>query len=165
MCGFDGSASAEAAVGWAGWIASCCGADVIVVSVYDWNPMIGDSTNQEMIGQRRSELEAATSRLRDRGVRCRTMVETGDSRIVLLAVAQLHSADLIVVGSRGRSQIAELLLGSVAQYLTHHSDIPVVVVPMSRAGERSRESDAASETPPASPSDGKRFDEPDRSDR
>ena len=150
VCGFDGSASAEAAVGWAGWIASCCGAEVIVVSVYDWNPMIGDSTNQEMIGQRRSELEAATSRLRARGVRCRTMVETGDSRVVLLAVAQLHS---------------ELLLGSVAHYLTHHSDIPVVVVPVSREGEGSAGSDAVSDTSSASPSVGKGFDEPDRSDR
>ena len=165
VCGFDGSASAEAAVGWAGWTASCCGAEVIGVNVYDWNPMIGDSTNQEMIGQRRSELEAATSRLRARGVRCRTMVETGDSRVVLLAVAQLHSADLIVVGSRGRSQIAELLLGSVAHYLTHHSDIPVVVVPVSREGEGSAGSDAVSDTSSASPSVGKGFDEPDRSDR
>lgn len=132
VCGYDGSASAEAAVEWAGWIANCCDAEVIVVSVYDWNPMIGDATNQEMIDQRRSELEVGTATLREQEIRNRLIVETGDSRTVLLAVAQLHRADLIVVGSRGRSQIAEILLGSVAHYLTHHSDIPVVVVPVAR---------------------------------
>ncbi len=35
----------------------------------------------------------------------------------------------IVLGSRGRSQIAEILHGSVAHVLTHHSSILVVVVP------------------------------------
>jgi nucleotide-binding universal stress UspA family protein len=130
VCGFDGSPSSQAAVDWAGALAACCDAEVIVVSVYDWNPMVGESTNQEMIDQRTEELDTlGTAGLRERGVRHRTIVETGDSRLILLAVCQLHRADLLVVGSRGRSQLAEIMLGSVAHYLTHHAEVPVVVVP------------------------------------
>jgi nucleotide-binding universal stress UspA family protein len=130
VCGFDGSANARAAVEWAGLLADCCDSEVAVVGVYDWNPMLGESTNQEMIELRQEEIDAAAaSALGHRGVRYRTIVETGDSRTVLLAVAQLLHAELLVVGSRGRSQLAEVVLGSVAHYLTHNSDIPVVVVP------------------------------------
>ncbi len=40
-----------------------------------------------------------------------------------------RSADLLVVGSRGRSAVAEALLGSVASYCVKHAHVPVVVVP------------------------------------
>ena len=129
VCGFDGSPSSEAAVAWAGRLARCCGSEVIVVGVYDWNPMVGDATNQEMMDALDAELQSVLPRLEEHNVRCRALVETGDSRSVLLAEAYRHTAEVIVVGSRGRSQLAEILLGSVAHFLTHHSSIPVVVVP------------------------------------
>jgi nucleotide-binding universal stress UspA family protein len=129
VCGYDGSPSSKAAVAWAGRLARCSDAEVIVVCVYDWNPMVGDATNQEMIDALQAELESVRPGLEELGVRCRTVVETGDSRSVLLALAYRHKAEAIVVGSRGRSQLAEILLGSVAHFLTHHSTIPVVVVP------------------------------------
>ena len=44
-------------------------------------------------------------------------------------LARCCGAEVIVVGRTGRSQIAEILLGSVTHFLTHHSTIPVVVVP------------------------------------
>lgn len=40
------------------------------------------------------------------------------------------AADLLVVGTRGRSLVATALLGSVSQYCVNHASIPVVVVPM-----------------------------------
>ncbi|MCP3990941.1 MAG: universal stress protein [Actinomycetia bacterium] len=44
-------------------------------------------------------------------------------------VAASSSADLLVVGSRGRSAVAEALLGSVASYCVKHAHVPVAVVP------------------------------------
>jgi len=38
-------------------------------------------------------------------------------------------ADLLVVGSRGRSGIASLVLGSVSQHCAQHAECPVVIVP------------------------------------
>jgi nucleotide-binding universal stress UspA family protein len=35
----------------------------------------------------------------------------------------------LVIGARGHSGIAGILLGSVADYITRHATVPVVVVP------------------------------------
>jgi nucleotide-binding universal stress UspA family protein len=43
-------------------------------------------------------------------------------------LAQTWSADLIVVGSRGRTGIKEMLLGSVSNYVTHHAPCSVLIV-------------------------------------
>ena len=47
----------------------------------------------------------------------------------LIDVAESHQAGLIVVGTRGRSDIASMLLGSVAHETVHKSPLPVLVVP------------------------------------
>lgn len=46
----------------------------------------------------------------------------------ILQTALEHRADLIVLGTHGRSGIDRLLLGSVAQTVSHHSKIPVLLV-------------------------------------
>jgi nucleotide-binding universal stress UspA family protein len=47
---------------------------------------------------------------------------------------------VIVVGSRGRSALREIRLGSVAMATLHHSPCPVVVVPhRARAGTEPQE--------------------------
>ena len=35
---------------------------------------------------------------------------------------------MIVAGNRGRSPVVELMLGSVAEYVSHHAPVPVVIV-------------------------------------
>ena len=47
----------------------------------------------------------------------------------LIDVAQSHQAGLIVVGTRGRSDIVSMLLGSVAHEAVHKSPLPVLIVP------------------------------------
>jgi nucleotide-binding universal stress UspA family protein len=66
--------------------------------------------------------------LRDLGLPVQTEVALGDPREVILRVAQEHSADLIVVGSHGRSGIPKLLMGSVASHVVTHAPCNVLVV-------------------------------------
>lgn len=40
-----------------------------------------------------------------------------------------RDAALLVVGSRGHSAVGSFLLGSVSNYVAHHSSCPVVIVP------------------------------------
>jgi nucleotide-binding universal stress UspA family protein len=47
----------------------------------------------------------------------------------LAATARCHQAAVLVVGSRGRSAVREILLGSVAMAVLHHAYRPVMVVP------------------------------------
>ncbi len=47
---------------------------------------------------------------------------------VLCKKAQELSAVAIVMASHNRGKMSQLLVGSVTQYATHHSKVPVVVV-------------------------------------
>jgi len=53
--------------------------------------------------------------------------EEGDPATVLLEYGR--SADLMVVGRRGRGQLSGLLLGSVSQKLATLSTVPMAIVP------------------------------------
>ena len=55
-------------------------------------------------------------------------VDFGDPADVILSVADKDGADLIVVGSRGLGEYAELLLGSVSRKILHLAKVPVMVV-------------------------------------
>lgn len=51
--------------------------------------------------------------------------EAGES---LCQLAKSWGADLIVVGRRGRTGLAEAILGSVSNYVTHHAPCSVLVI-------------------------------------
>ncbi|MBV1789968.1 universal stress protein [Marinobacterium sp. D7] len=48
----------------------------------------------------------------------------------ILKAAHRFDADLIVMGDRSSSSLARVFLGSTAQKVIHHSDIPVLIVPL-----------------------------------
>jgi nucleotide-binding universal stress UspA family protein len=48
----------------------------------------------------------------------------------ILDVAHELASELIVIGTRGRTAVQPNLLGFVAVSVVHHSDVPVLVVPM-----------------------------------
>lgn len=52
----------------------------------------------------------------------------GDCADVILAEAVEHKADVIVMGTHGRTGVKRLLLGSVAERVLRRADVPVVVV-------------------------------------
>jgi nucleotide-binding universal stress UspA family protein len=72
--------------------------------------------------------EQGASRLRDAGLVARGLVKRGDPRVVLEETARSEQADILVVGSHGRSGIKRLFLGSVATHVVTHAPCPVLVV-------------------------------------
>lgn len=71
-------------------------------------------------------LETAVSRLAE-GPKVERKVLEGRAPVVLLDRAR--SADLLVVGTRGRGAASEIFLGSTAQACVHRAPVPVVIVP------------------------------------
>jgi nucleotide-binding universal stress UspA family protein len=72
--------------------------------------------------------ERGASELQAANLRARPRMLSGDPRHALLNEARAFKADLIVVGSHGRSGVAKLLLGSVASHVVSHAPCSVLVV-------------------------------------
>lgn len=60
-------------------------------------------------------------------------VEAGHPQDVIVRLARDWSADMIVVGSHGRTGVGRALLGSVAEAVVRHAPCPVLVVRSSDA--------------------------------
>lgn len=76
------------------------------------------------IEQLQKDVERATAA----GIRAQFTQTGGEPSAVTCEVARAWDADLIVVGSRGRTGLSELLLGSVSSYVMHHAHCSVLVV-------------------------------------
>lgn len=50
----------------------------------------------------------------------------------ILKTAETWCADLIVIGTHGRTGLQHLLMGSVAEYIVRHSKTPVLVVSLKK---------------------------------
>ncbi|KAK1264115.1 hypothetical protein QJS04_geneDACA009427 [Acorus gramineus] len=57
-----------------------------------------------------------------------TVVLEGDPKEMICQAAEEHRAGLLVVGSRGLSNIKRVFLGSVSDYCAHHARCPIVIV-------------------------------------
>jgi nucleotide-binding universal stress UspA family protein len=72
--------------------------------------------------------EFCSQAFRRRGIECQGVVREGmPSRQVLDAANEFH-ADRIVLGTRSRSKLSKLLLGSVAEQVLRSAKIPVITV-------------------------------------
>ena len=65
---------------------------------------------------------------RDLGFSVTTTVAQGDPRDAIVEAATAGRADLIVLGSHGRTGLARVLLGSVAYHVVQHAPCNVVTV-------------------------------------
>lgn len=54
--------------------------------------------------------------------------EVGEPGRAICSLAQRWGADLIVVGRRGNRGLAEMILGSVSNYVVHHAPCSVLVI-------------------------------------
>ena len=90
--------------------------------------------------------ERAAARLRDAGLVARGVMKRGDPRIVLEENARSEQADLVIVGSHGRSGLKKLFLGSVADHVVAHAPCPVLVVKTSAWHKTETEAERAAAT-------------------
>ncbi|WP_116950717.1 universal stress protein [Jiangella endophytica] len=77
-----------------------------------------------------AELAAVSQQLKDAGIEAevRQLVRGMDVAEDLIAVAEEHAADIIVIGLRRRSPVGKLILGSNAQRILLDAPCPVLAV-------------------------------------
>ena len=83
-----------------------------------------------------SYIEQELAKLADRatkmGVTCRTRMLEGTAAVEIVKRARDLDAGLVVVGTHGRTGLAHVLLGSVAEKIVRRSTCPVLTVPFSK---------------------------------
>ena len=142
MVGVDGSETSDEALRWAAEEARLRSARLVAVHAWSFIPPqpIGDPgmlavSPGDLPGQLEAESDAARVAL-DGAVDTVLGAETGlevERKLVELdageaLVAESADADLVVVGSHGRTGFRAALLGSVSRHVVDHAKCPVVVV-------------------------------------
>jgi len=129
---YDKSPGSEKALELAADLAKAVSADLSVVSVID-SPLVAfeldniATQKHALKAEGENTIAAGKKRGEELGVKVTGTVLEGNPADALIKYAQKENAYLIVVGSRGLGGFESLLLGSVAQALVTHSDIPVLV--------------------------------------
>lgn len=80
------------------------------------------------VEDRAEVLEEGAARLADRGVDVRVVEAISDPADAIVEVARETDADLVVVGTRGRTRAARALLGSVSQKVLREAPCDVLIV-------------------------------------
>ncbi|KAB0654151.1 MULTISPECIES: universal stress protein [Acinetobacter] len=134
----DGSETSHAAVEKAVEFAKAFGSKITVVQALVLDPYIAAeyisaSQTNDLIERARTSIEeslaAAKAKFNEQGIEVETKLLEGQviHREIIRAAEELH-ADLIIIGSHGRTGFKKLFLGSVAQSLLGESHVPVLIV-------------------------------------
>ncbi len=76
----------------------------------------------------KKELEAIKDQYAQ--LKIKVVVFVGDPKLSIIDRAVEKSANIIVIGTHGRTGLMNLLMGSTAEYVVRHSPIPVLVIPL-----------------------------------
>jgi nucleotide-binding universal stress UspA family protein len=132
----DGSKGAAKAARFAAELAAAMHAELVLLHVFD-APAVAqmglEALDREGVAHAKEyvakgSFDAARAAIGDIKVSVTTHSELGHPAHGIVAFAEGSKADLVVMGTRGRSEIAELLLGSVSEYVIRNAPCPVTVV-------------------------------------
>jgi nucleotide-binding universal stress UspA family protein len=138
MVATDGSNGANRAVDIAAELARALGGDLLIATVAD--TLLGEEARQlaraegsigdAMEALMTQTLKTAEVRAHHLGVsQVKLRTGAGDVAQSLMNIAATSSVEMVVLGRRGRGQLAGLLLGSISQKLVSLAPCTVVVVP------------------------------------
>ena len=133
LVGVDGSKHAEKAAQYARGVARTQGAELLLLFCPGNIPrLIGGGAREGL----QKELEEAGRKVVDgykdlcagSDVRYHVDVRLGDPANAIIRYAEENGVDLIVLGSRGLTELEGLFLGSVPHHVRHRCACPVLIV-------------------------------------
>jgi nucleotide-binding universal stress UspA family protein len=92
----------------------------------DMGAMSQIAEEQRLLAQR--ELDKIVGRLRDGGLKARSLLRVGAPFLEIIHAAQTENADLIVMGTHGRTGLTHVLLGSVAERVVQKAPCAVLTI-------------------------------------
>ena len=133
VVGVDGSPESKAALKWAIDEARLRGTELLALCAWAYPVASGalaqapiPSAGDFLLKEAEEMLDAALAEAGSEGVQVRQAVVEGDAATALREASE--HAQLLVVGSRGLSGVASMLLGSVSRRCAHEAACPVVIV-------------------------------------
>ena len=68
-------------------------------------------------------------KLEEEKIKGSVMFEVGRPGETVIQAAEKNQATMIIMGTRGFGLVRRTILGSVSEYVIHHTKVPVTVVP------------------------------------
>jgi len=132
LLGYDESAPAKRALEHALELARRFGAELLVVTVVRI-PESGLLAEVEGVIDTAEEhykeaFAAMAKRAEREGVKLTAEIVAGHPAEQLVHLAELRHADLVVIGSRGRSKVSRWMLGSVSERVLRYAHCPVTII-------------------------------------
>ncbi|MGH6691341.1 MAG: universal stress protein [Gammaproteobacteria bacterium] len=117
-------------------LAKALGSEVMLVHVFVEAPVYGDppavTTAWEVVVEAQKwvadELERWADQARKTGIDVRTIVLTGSPASEIVRHANEAHADVVIMGTHGRTGLSRVLLGSVAERVIRTAPCPVLTV-------------------------------------
>jgi nucleotide-binding universal stress UspA family protein len=126
----DFSAGSEHAFYLACSLARTHGGRLIVVHVVPPPVAHGEIVARRQYPDYYEQLKGELNRLEplDRSIHVERRLEDGDPATVILRIARETPCDLIVMGTQGRTGLARVLMGSVAEQVVRRAPCPVLTI-------------------------------------
>jgi hypothetical protein len=133
LVALDGSQHSDKALEQAISMAKVCNSQLFAISVIDLYPealAVAPALEERLSKEARDILDRAKERAEQENIACETIVHTGGQpHEYIVQEAKKREADLIVMGTHGRTGIKKLIIGSVAERVLAHAPCAVLVTP------------------------------------
>lgn len=103
-----------------------------VVRNYDMiNPELGAFIKESITNSKTDANKAIDAIIKkfNRDANTKRFTPEGYPRELILQTAEQWQADMIIIGLHGKSGIGIFFMGSISQYISLHSKVPVLIVP------------------------------------
>ncbi|HYR84642.1 MAG TPA: universal stress protein [Terriglobia bacterium] len=145
LCPVDFFPHSDAAVQYAADLATQFGATIHLVHVvmhvmpaaYEY-PLNTSDVIRSVEDASKREMNKLVARLKKRNVKVTSEVRTGHIHEVLKRVISTVKPDLVVTANHGRSGLERFFMGSVTEWLTRNSTVPVLAVPIDTKAKPAR---------------------------
>ena len=129
----DGSQHSDLAADYAAELTEVVQSKLLVVHAYpQTSDLLGYPDFGNLVARRKSAgqtvLDKVRARLEKRGVAFQEDLLEGPEAEAILAAADAHEADLVVMGTRGLGTMKGMLFGSVSRKVSQHAHCPVMLI-------------------------------------